>query len=109
LISSENRVKPAALSTASTEPEFQLKVVKLKLGHSLGVLNACNGILSSMLAFGKTNAPAEISGMSGVEGEDGRVVSTTLAKCVGTATLGGDPITSCVYFIVINGSLEIAA
>lgn len=47
-----------------------------------------------MTAFGSTNAPVEISGTWGVEGDDGRDVRTTLAKWVGTATFGGLPITS---------------
>lgn len=51
-----------------------------------------------MIAFGSTNAPVEVSGMCGVEGDDGREVRTTLAKCVGTATFGGLPITSYVLY-----------
>ena len=47
-----------------------------------------------MGAFGSTKAPVEISGISGVSGDDGFEVNTTLAKWVGTETLGGDPITS---------------
>lgn len=50
-----------------------------------------------MAALGRTNAPVAISGTSGVDGEDGLDVSTTLAKWVGTEILGGEPITSCVY------------
>lgn len=49
-----------------------------------------------MEEFGSTNAPVLISGTSGVLGEDGLVVNTTFAKCVGTATFGGEPMTSCV-------------
>ena len=49
-----------------------------------------------MTALGRTKAPVEISNTSGVDGEDGLVVSTTFAKCVGTAMLGGVPITSWV-------------
>lgn len=49
---------------------------------------------SGIGALGSTNAPVEISGMSGVDGEDGFDVSTTFAKCVGTATFGGEPMTS---------------
>lgn len=48
------------------------------------------------MAFGSTNAPAEISSVSGAEGDKGLEASTTLAKWVGTATFGGDPITSYV-------------
>ena len=55
-----------------------------------------NGTSSEMTALGKTNAPVDISGMSGVAGEEGLDARTTLAKWVGTATFGGDPITSCV-------------
>ena len=47
-----------------------------------------------MGALGSTNAPVLISGILGVLGAEGLVVNTTLAKCVGTATLGGDPMTS---------------
>jgi hypothetical protein len=47
-----------------------------------------------MRAFGSTNAPVEISSRPGVAGEDGREVSTTFAKWVGTATFGGEPMTS---------------
>ena len=47
-----------------------------------------------MGAFGSTNAPVLISGILGVLGDEGLVVSTTFAKCVGTATLGGEPMTS---------------
>ena len=49
-----------------------------------------------MMAFGSTNAPVEISGTSGVEGDAGRDARMTLAKCVGTATFGGLPIISYV-------------
>ena len=63
---------------------------------------------SGMAALGRTNAPVEISGTPGVDGEDGFDVSTTLAKCVGTEMLGGEPITSCVYplfkLIVVDNS-----
>lgn len=49
---------------------------------------------SGITALGRTNAPVDTSGMCGVDGEAGREASTTLAKCVGTDTLGGLPITS---------------
>lgn len=55
------------------------------------------GASSGIIAFGRTNAPVESSRISGVEGEEGLAVSTTFAKWVGTATLGGEPITSWVY------------
>jgi len=54
------------------------------------------GASSRITALGNTNAPVESSKMSGVDGEVGFAVKTTLAKCVGTDTLGGEPITSCV-------------
>ena len=60
----------------------------------LGTTKLSRGVSSDMAAFGSTNAPVEISGTSGVEGDDGRDVRTTLAKCVGTDTFGGLPITS---------------
>jgi hypothetical protein len=47
-----------------------------------------------MEALGNTKAPVEISEMSGLELEVGREPKTTLAKWVGTATFGGEPITS---------------
>jgi hypothetical protein len=49
-----------------------------------------------MIALGRMNAPVESSAMSGVLGDDGFEVITTLAKCVGTPTFGGEPMTSCV-------------
>jgi hypothetical protein len=52
-----------------------------------------------MDALGRMNAPVETSTSFAPQPGEGRVVSTTLAKCVGTATLGGDPITSYVYVI----------
>lgn len=53
-----------------------------------------SGASSGMIAFGRTNAPVDISGMSGVEGEEGLDARTTFAKWVGTAMFGGDPMTS---------------
>jgi hypothetical protein len=50
-----------------------------------------------MGALGSTNAPVDSSSTSGVDGEDGLLANTTLAKWVGTLMLGGEPITSCVY------------
>lgn len=49
---------------------------------------------SAIAALGRRNAPVDTSGICGVDGEAGRLASTTLAKCVGTETLGGLPITS---------------
>lgn len=62
--------------------------------YSPGTTKLFNGASSGMGALGSTNAPVLISGILGVLGEEGLVVNTTLAKCVGTATLGGDPMTS---------------
>ena len=59
-----------------------------------GVTKLSSGASSGMMAFGRTNAPVDISCTSGVEGEDGRDASTTFAKWVGTAMLGGEPMTS---------------
>lgn len=61
-----------------------------------GTTKLFNDTSSGMGAFGSTNAPVLISGMFGVLGEDGFVVNTTFAKCVGTATFGGEPMTSWV-------------
>lgn len=80
LTASEKSVSPAALSTAST-----------------GTMKLSSFASSGMTAFGRTNAPVEISGTSGVFGEEGFKVRTTFAKWVGTATLGGVPMTSWVY------------
>lgn len=66
------------------------------LRYPPGTTKLFNGTSSGMSVFGSTNAPVLISGTLGVLGEEGLVVSTTLAKCVGTATLGGEPMTSCV-------------
>lgn len=55
-----------------------------------GTTKLANGAWSGMIALGRTNAPMEVSC-------EGFVVKTTLAKWVGTATLGGVPMTSCVY------------
>jgi hypothetical protein len=72
-------VSPASCSTFST-----------------GTENDSHGAWSGMIALGRMNAPAASSRMSGVPGEDGLEVRTTLAKWVGTPTLGGEPITSWV-------------
>ena len=61
-----------------------------------GTMKFSNGVLSLMTALGRTKAPVASSRISGVDGDDGFVVNTTLAKWVGTDTLGGEPITSCV-------------
>lgn len=52
------------------------------------------GVESGMAALGRTKAPVATSRMSGFEGDEGLDVNTTFAKCVGTATFGGEPITS---------------
>lgn len=65
--------------------------------HVLGMRKLSMGVVSGMAAFGSTNAPEESSTRSGFEGDKGFDASTTLAKCVGTATFGGEPMTSCVY------------
>lgn len=61
-----------------------------------------NGVSSGIAAFGSTKAPRETSKLEGVEGEEGVVVRTTFAKWVGTAMLGGEPITSYVYGVDNN-------
>ena len=68
--------------------------MKSRGGTVPGVTKLSNGTSSGMIAFGRTKAPVEISGTSGVEGEDGLEARTTFAKWVGTATLGGEPMTS---------------
>jgi hypothetical protein len=64
--------------------------------HILGTTKLSRGASSGIIAFGSTNAPVEISSASGVDGDKDFEVSTTLAKCVGTATFGGEPISSYV-------------
>lgn len=65
-----------------------------------------SGVSSGITALGSTNAPLDTSSTSGVDGDVGFVASTTLAKCVGTATFGGDPITSCVYHTGVSEGEE---
>jgi hypothetical protein len=79
LTSCENNDIPAARSTAS-----------------IGMTKFSRGVSSGIGALGSTNAPAESSSMFGVPGDDGLEVRTTFAKWVGTATFGGEPITSWV-------------
>lgn len=59
-----------------------------------------------MAALGRTKAPSASSGTSGVDGEEGFDVITTLAKCVGTEMLGGEPITSCVCVLSVRNGRE---
>ena len=59
-----------------------------------GITKLSRGASSGIMALGRTNAPVETSRVPGLEGDTGLVASTTFAKCVGTETLGGDPITS---------------
>jgi hypothetical protein len=62
-----------------------------------------SGASSGIIAFGSTKAPVESSSISGVEGEDNLDVNTTFAKCVGTETFGGDPMTSWICTLVSLG------
>jgi len=63
LIVSENNVRPAARSTASTDG---VAVRRLFIGRRwrdlLGVTKVSKDVSSEMTAFGSTNAPVEISG-----------------------------------------------
>lgn len=97
LRSSENKVSPAARSTAST---VATKILSKNRGiveeDGPGMTKPSRGASSLMTAFGRTKAPKESSKISGVAGEVGLDARTTLAKCVGTETFGGEPITSCV-------------
>src|SRR4051812_29231653 len=100
LIGSEKNVSPATRSTFSTNEETN-KNHKNGQKHRLnfcllGTTKLSKGAVSGMGAFGRTNAPVASSYTSGVDGDVGFAVSTTFAKCVGTAMLGGEPITSCV-------------
>ena len=97
-IASEKRTSPEARSTDSTKQINSVSYIDISrvLGSPPGTTKVFNETSSGMGALGSTNAPVLISGMFGVLGEDGFVVNTTLAKCVGTATFGGEPMTSCV-------------
>jgi len=48
--------------------------------HLPGTTKFSKGVSSRMTALGKTKAPVDSSKISGVDGEEGFVVSTTLAK-----------------------------
>jgi len=74
---SEKSVSPAAFSTVST-----------------GTEKLSSGVSSGIGALGRTKAPSESSTIDGVAGETGRAARTTLAKWVGTATFGGEPMSS---------------
>lgn len=52
-----------------------------------------------METLGNTKAPVEISVVLCVQEDERREPRTTLAKWVGTETLGGEPITSYVWII----------
>jgi hypothetical protein len=67
---------------------------RFRLTNLPGIMKLSNGASSGMTAFGRTKAPMASSGMSGEDGEDSRDPNTTFAKWVGTAILGGFPITS---------------
>lgn len=75
----------------------------------LGTMKFSNGVLSLMTALGRTKAPVASSRISGVDGDDGFVVNTTLAKWVGTDTLGGEPITSCVCHNILSANQAVHA
>lgn len=94
LTESENRVRPAARSIVSTTNgvcQFHSSAQQIDV---LGIMKLSKGASSGITAFGSTNAPVDSSRISGVDGEAGFDAKTTFAKCVGTETLGGDPITS---------------
>lgn len=59
-----------------------------------GTMKLSKGVSSGIFALGSTNAPVLSSSMFGVLGDDGFDARITFAKCVGTETFGGDPITS---------------
>jgi len=96
LICSENKVSPAAFSTASTTKGIRTLSSGPQM-HEPGTTKLSRGAESGIMALGRTKAPVETSRVSGVSGEVGFVVRMTFAKCVGTAILGGLPITSWVY------------
>ena len=98
LISSENNVKPAARSTASTNVHPESNLISYIVWPDVlpGTEKLSKGVVSGIAALGRTKAPVDISGTSGLEGDDGLEVKTTLAKWVGTLMFGGFPITSWV-------------
>jgi len=94
-MSSENKVIPATFSTSSTAKiEVSLIHSRFKEHDQLRAMKDVSGVSSEIAVLGSTNAPVETSETRGVEDEDGREARTTLAKCVGTPTLGEFPMTS---------------
>ena len=94
LIASENKVSPAARSTLSTIDVVKQIICIQALAYIPGTTKLSNGVSSEIAALGRTNAPVDTSYTSGVLGDEGFVVNTTFAKCVGTEMFGGEPITS---------------
>jgi len=79
LTSLEKNVSPAARSTASTTNKSTRVEIKLQR-HVPGTMKLVKGVSSVMAALGRTKAPVDKSTLSGVDGEDGFVARTTLAK-----------------------------
>lgn len=85
----------SALDGVDCQNRCQYIMKTFELARRLpGTTNPSNGASSGITAFGSANAPIESSCTSGVAGDTGREARTTLAKCVGTPTLGGLPMTS---------------
>lgn len=94
-MASENKVIPATFSTSSTAKiKVSLICSRFKAHNELRAMKDVSGVSSEIAALGSTKAPVETSETKGVEDEDGREARTTLAKCVGTPTLGVFPMTS---------------
>ena len=77
---SENKDSPAARSTSSTVTFVRNLENCLVRSIVPGTIKLSKGAVSGMTAFGSTNAPVEISGISGVDGDEGLDVKMTFAK-----------------------------
>ena len=77
-------MRPAARSTTSTVHTIHIitegSLGRTSLTNSPGMTKVSRGVSSEMTALGKTNAPVDISGTSGVAGEEGLEARMTLAK-----------------------------
>jgi len=103
LTASENKVRPAARSTSSTEYTW-VYGEEDHMENLLGLTKLVSSASSDIEALGRMNAPVDISTWVGLY-EVGLEARTTLAKWVGTLIFGGVPITSwlCYYRLLESG------